>query len=212
MTRPIPMIDDLALDAVVLARTVTRARIRALPVVGLAGDVQQSLGRGSHEVEVSGLILGEGAVDALKALQEKVTAGEEVAFTADIATALAMEQMVVVGAVFEEVAGQPGSWRYRIALRESPPLPEPASLGGFGDLGFDTDLLGDIMDVAGDIQGAIDAVSEAIDTISALASLGDLGFGNPVQPLQDAASQLGSVGQGAAAAGQALGTLLGGGT
>lgn len=210
MTRPIPMIDDVALDAVVRARTVTRARVASLPVLGLAGDVQQALGRASHEVDLRGVLVGEGAADALATLQEKVVAGGEVDFTADITSALAMEKMIVTGAAFEEVAGRPGAWMYRILLRESPPLPEPASIDEPGDLGFDTDIMGDVLDAAGDIQGAIDAVGDALEALDALAALGDLGFGNPVQPLQDQAAQLASIGQGAAEAGSALTSLLGG--
>lgn len=212
MSRPIPMIDDLALNAVVAARTQTRARVASLGVIGLAGDVQQSLGRASHLVELHGLLVGETAADDLSALQAKVTAGAEVEFSADIANALAMEHMIVVGAAFEEVAGRPGAWSYRVLLRESPPLPEPASIGfgddlGFGDLG---DVLGDIADVAGQIQGAIDAVGEALDALEAFAALGDLGLDNPLRPLQEQAEQLGTIGQGAADAGAALTSLLGG--
>lgn len=211
MTRPIPTIDDVPLNAVVYARAATRARVASLPVLGLAGDVQQGLGRSSHEVDVRGLIVGESAADDLRTLQEKVVAGAEVDFTSDITSALSMEKMIVAGAAFEELAGRPGGYCYRILLRESPPLPEPASLGGLGDLGFDTDILGDIADAAGALQDAIDAVGAALDALGALAALGDLGFGNPVQPLQDQAGELASIGQGAAAAGSALTTLLGGG-
>lgn len=212
MTRPIPMIDDLPLQAIVVARAELRARYASLPVIGLAGDVQQALGRASHVVELHGLLFGETAADDLAALQAKVTAGAEVAFTADISDALAMEHMVVVSAAFEEVAGRPGTWSYRLLLRESPPLPEPASLGGFDDLGFGDlgDVLGDIADAAGAIQGAIDAVGEALEALDALASLGDLGLNNPLTPLQEQAGQLTSIGQGAADAGSALTSLLGG--
>lgn len=212
MTRPIPMIDDVPLNAVVAARTQTAARIASLPVIGLPGDVQQSLGRSSHLVELHGLLVGETASDDLATLQGKVTAGAEVEFTADITTALAMEHMVVVGSTFEEAAGRPGSWSYRLLLRESPPLPEPASIGGFDDLGFDGlgDVLGDIADAAGAIQDAIDAVGEALEALDALAALGDLGLNNPLQPLQEQAGQLASIGQGAADAGAALTSLLGG--
>jgi hypothetical protein len=196
-------------------RQETRQRVAAVPVAGLGGDVQQRLGRASHEVEIAGVLVGEEVVDRLKELQEQASAGEEVTFTADITTALALDKMIVAAAAFEEEAGRPGRYRYHLHLRESPPLPEPAALDGFGGLGdglgFDTDLLGDIADAAGSLQDAVEAVGDALGALEALSALGDLGLGNPVAPMQEAAGSLASSGGGAAEAGGALTRLLGGG-
>lgn len=217
MTRPVPMIDDLPLEAVTWARQVTRPRVVGVPVIGLDGDVQQRLGRGSHEVDLAGILVGAGARDALTRLQQKASSGEEVVFTADITSVLELEKAVIVEATFEESAGRPGRWEYYLKLRESPPLPEPAELSPFGgldgvDLGFDTDVLGDIADAAGKIQDAADLVTEALSALDALAALGDLSLGNPVEPMQREISRLAQAGAGAdaASAGAALARLLGG--
>jgi hypothetical protein len=212
--RAVPMIGDLELDVVEWMRQLTRQRTLSVPVAGLAGDVQQRLGRASHEIEIAGVLLGEGVADRLGELQDKAGTGEEVTFTADITTALELDKVVVLAAAFEEEAGRPGRYRYRLHLRESPPLPEPASLdgfGGLGDLGFDTDLLGDIADAAGALQDAIEAVGDALGALEALSALGDLGLGNPVAPMQEAASSLASVAGGGVEAAGALGRLMGGG-
>jgi phage protein U len=215
VSRPIPMIDDLALDMVAWVRQRTMQGYVSQPVAGLEGHVQQRLGRASHEIELAGVLIGEGVADALAGLQKKAAAGEEVTFTADITSALELDKVVILAAEFLETAGQPGRYEYRLRLRESPPLPEPATLAPFGglegvDLGFDTDVLGDIADVAGELQDAIDAVTDVLGDLEALAGLADLNLGNPLTPLQDEAGGLGQLGAGAGAAASALSSLIGG--
>lgn len=211
MSRAVPTIDDIQLDPVLAIRQRTRTRLGPTPVVGLAGDVQQRLGRASHEVELRGLLHGDDALDKLDALQDKVTSGEEVDFTADITTALEIAKMVIVEAEFEELAGHPNRFEYRLLLRESPPLPEPASLAPFGglegfDVGFDTDVLGDIADMAGELQGAMELLGDVMAGLDALAGLAGLSPGNPLQPMQD---QTGSLADAGGGAGDAIGGLRG---
>jgi hypothetical protein len=211
------MIDDLALDYVTRARQRTVHHSRSVPVAGLAGDVQQVLGRASYEIDISGVIVGEDAADKLRSLQEKVATGGETTFTSDITTALALDKVIIVEAEFEEGGGRPRYYDYRLLIRESPPLPPPAELSPFGgldgfDLGFDTDILGDIADIAGDLQNAIEQVAGALDTLQALAGLGDLSLSNPLSPMSEAADTLGGAGEGAPDAASKLSDLLGGGS
>jgi hypothetical protein len=217
MTRPIPTLGDLALDFVTAVETRLAQRIVALPIVGLEGDAQQRLGRASHEIELQGLIVGTEARDKLGELQGNAAAGEELDFTADIATALELAKVVVVEASFAEHAGLPDRYAYRLVLRESPPLPPPAEASPFGgldgfDLGFDpgalSGVLDDVLDQASALQEAISAVAGAVDQLQALAGLADFALGNPLTPLQDQAGSLSSAAD--PSAGQALGRMLGG--
>jgi len=215
MTRPMPMLGDLALDYVEWARQHTVQHTLSLPVPKLGGDVQQGLGRASYEIELAGVLVGEAVADRLAELQEKASAGEDVPFTADIVTALAMESVVIISAQFEAYAGRPGYYHYQLYLRESPPLPEPAELSPFGgldgfDLGFDTDVLGDIADVAGQLQDAIDAVTDVLGDLEALASLADLALGNPLTPVQQEGESLQSAGGNGDTS--SLSNVLGGGS
>jgi hypothetical protein len=192
----------------------------SLPVAGLDGDAQQALGRTSHEIQLAGTIVGEEALETLRSIQEKASAGGEVTFHADIVTALEVEHSVVVEAEFVETAGRPDHYDYFLHLRESPPLPEPVDVGPFGgldgfgidDLGFDglPDVLDDISNLAEQAQGALDAVNDAINTLGALASLGDLAVDSPVGPLQQEGEKLSGLAEAASAVGS-LGELLGGG-
>lgn len=221
MTRAVPMLDDIALENVFSARHSTRQRVASIPVAGLAGDVQQALGRASHEIELTGLVVGAEARSALEALQKKAAAGEEASFTADITTALELEKVVVLEAHFAEHAARPNCFEYRLLLRESPPLPPPAELSSFGgldglDVGFDPGALGDVLsDVAAaadQIQDAVEAVADAVQKLEALASLADFALNNPFEALQRPKAKLAGVSESGAAASASLDKVLKGGS
>ena len=196
-----PMVDDLQLTAVQWLRQETQQGFAEHRVAGLDGAVHQKVGRRSHRVVVSGLLLPDTAADDLATLQDKASSGAEVTFTADIVTALEVDKMVVESFAAEQVPGSAGQYAYTIVLAESPPLPPPAEvspfgglddLGGLGDVGFG-DLagpLGDIADAAGAVSGALDAAMDAAKAVQGLAALagglGDLSnLSDPLKPITD---------------------------
>jgi len=61
-------------------------------------------------------------------------------------------------------------------------------------LGFDTDILGDLMDQAGQIADAIDQATQLIDQLGALTSLDALSPGGLLEPLDSLAGDVGSLG------------------
>ena len=216
------MIDDLELKAVQLIRQETDQAFVRQRIAGLEGTLHMKLGRRSHRVILSGLLLPETAADDLKALQEKARSGAEVTFTADITSALAIEKMVIESFVAEQEVGPLGQYRYALALAESPPLPPPAEVSAFGglgdfgvgDLGFDAgalgDVLGDIQDQAGALADLADQALDAIEQLEALASLADFAdVGNPVRPISDKVGELGSLGSTVEDLARTLGELLG---
>ena len=201
-----PMVDDLQLTAVQWLRQETRQGFAEQRVAGLDGAVHQKVGRRSHRVVISGLLLPATATDDLAALQDKASSGAEVTFTADIVTALAVDKMVVESLAAEQVPGNPGQYAYTIVLAESPPLPPPAEvspfgglddLGGLGDVGFD-DLAGplsDIADAASTITDTLDAAMDAVQAVQGLAALagglGDLSsLTDPLRPITDKLGEL----------------------
>lgn len=210
--RAIPMIGDVALQAVQRVRHEVDGGFALVPVENLPGRLVQRHGRGSHVIELEGVLYGESAADDLATLQGLATSGEEQVFTADIVTALDLTHVVVERFVAAQIAGHVDHFAYRVRLVESPPLPEPATLGpglGFGDLGFgdlglpdlglpdlgiDPSVLGDIAGLAGEVAGAVDAALDAVDTLQSLVSAaGGLSVGNPVQPLADEIGKLGQL-------------------
>jgi hypothetical protein len=206
------MIGDVALQAVQRCRHEVDGGFALLPVEGLAGRLVQAHGRGSHVIELEGVLWGDTAADDLAALQKLATSGAEQVFAADIVTALDLSQVVVERFVAAQIAGHVDHFAYRIRLVESPPLPEPAVLGpglglgdlGFGDLGLpdlglpdlgiDPSVLGDIAGLAGDVAGAVDAALDVVDTLEGLAAAaGGLSAGNPVRPLAEEIGKLGAL-------------------
>jgi hypothetical protein len=217
MTTPaFPIVGGITLTAVQRIDHVVDGGFAAVSIPGLDGDVLQRAGRGSHGIRIQGVLRGETAADDLAALQAAAVAGEETPFAADISTALELQQVVITDFRAREVAGFDEVVTYELWLVESPPLPPPAEVSGFGgrdfglgDLGFDTDIMGDVAALADDVAGAIDSVVEAADQLQALASLASIDIGGPLEPLGDAVSSVTDVATTVANVGSALDALLG---
>lgn len=218
MPPPIPLLGDIALGAVQRIDHGLSAGFERVGIPGLDGDVLQRAGRGSHTLSIQGVLSGDSALDDLEALQKLAAAGEEVTFSADITTALELERVVVVDFRAQVVAGTQNLVGYQLQLVESPPLPPPAEVAGFGglddfglgDLGFDTDIMGDLAGLADDLAGAVDTVMAAVDQLSALAALGSLDVGGPLQPLSDAVGQVGAASATYTSVSETLAALFGG--
>jgi hypothetical protein len=196
----VPLLGGISLEMVQRIEHSLDGGFADTPVAGLAGDLQQRTNRRSHRVVIQGILAGEAAADELKKLQDAAAAGAELDFSSDITSALDLQKVVISAMRSSERAGEPNRFDYAIQLAESPPLPPPAQLSAFGglddfglgDLGFDTDILGDLADMAGDIAGAVDAAMSAIDTLSALAG-GALSVGSILEPMQNATGKLASI-------------------
>jgi len=217
-----PMIDDLELKAVQQIRQETEQDFVRQRVAGLDGTLHQKLGRRSHRVSLTGMLLPETATDDLKKLQQKASSGDEVTFTADITTALEVQKMVIESFRAEQFVGPAGQIHYALVLAESPPLPPPAEVSSFGglgdfglgDLGFDADALGDtlgdIADQAGNVMDAVDAAADAVKQIESLSKLADLAdVGNPVKPVVDKVGELANLAPAMTGLAEAIGGLTG---
>lgn len=215
--RTLPVVGDVALSIVERVEHFAESGFRGHDVVGLEGAAQQHIGRSSHVVRIAGRLSGETARDDLAILQALASAPSETTFTADIVTALDLQAVVVNRFAVSEIAGAPGQISYQMELVEAPPLPPPAQVAGFGglddfgfgDLGFDTDIMGDLADLAGDIAGAVDGALDAISALDALAGLGDLSLDGPLDPLNAVTDGLTEAGRQFTDASRALGDLFG---
>jgi hypothetical protein len=215
--RPIPLLGEIPLDAVELLRHELDARFAAVGVLGLDGEVQQRAGRGGHRIHLRGVLHGASAADELATLQAAAEAGDELHFAADITTALDLRAVVITDLRAETVAGRPGRISYELWLVESPPLPPPAELDGFGglgdlgfgELGFDTDLLGELGELAGQVMAAASDAFDVLDALSALSNLDGLSLDGVLAPLDDVTAQVTSAGRVFRGAVDALGQVLG---
>lgn len=218
-TRPMPLVGDIPLTSVQQIDHVMNGGFERIAIPGLDGDVLQRAGRGSHTIWIRGVITGDTALSDLGKLQQLAADGSEVSFTADITTALELAQVVVTDLRAWAVAGTVAHVGYELCLVESPPLPPPAEVSGFGglddfglgDLGFDADIMGDLTGIADQVAGAVDTVMAAADQLSALASLGSIDVGGPLQPLSDAVGGVTSAASTFKDISQSIAHLLGGG-
>jgi hypothetical protein len=187
----VPLLGQITLPYVQRIEHLLDAGFERVRVAGLAGELIQRPSRRSHVIYLSGWIFGDTAAADLAQLQTAAAAGDELTFAADITTALELQRVVVTWFRAVETAGEPWRWRYEMVLLESPPLPPPAQVEAFGglddfglgDLGFDTDVLGDVADLAGDIAGAAEAALDVVNQLDALGSLGDLAGTGLLQPM-----------------------------
>lgn len=204
MSRPIPLLGDISLEYVQRIEHAFDAGFSATRIAGLEGELQQRSGRPSHRITIEGILIGESARDALATLQTASQTGEELTFAADISSALNLEKVVIQSFQAHESAGQPNRLHYLLELVESPPLPPPAEVSGFGglddfglgDLGIDPGVLGDMADLAGEVAGAVDQALDAVEALGALANLaasGGLDFEGILEPLDSAGSRVGEV-------------------
>ena len=219
MTRPIPLLGDISLQYVQHIEHSLDAGFASSRIAGLEGELQQRSGRPSHQIRIEGVLIGETTRDDLGTLQTAAQTGEELTFAADITSALDLQKVVIRSLQDYESAGRPSQIHYRIELAESPPLPPPAEVSGFGglddfglgDLGIDTDMLGDLADMAGDIASAAEQAMGAIDALGALASLaasGGLDFGGMLEPLNTTVDNMRNVASSFQDATRSLGGLF----
>jgi hypothetical protein len=218
-TRPIPLLGDISLEYVQQIEDALDAGFSSTRIPGLEGELQQRSGRPSHRVRIVGLLIGESARESLGTLQAAAETGEELTFAADITSALNLAKVVIRSFQAQEIAGQPNRLHYQLELVESPPLPPPAEVSGFGglddfglgDLGIDPGILGDIQDLAGEVAGAVDQALAAVETLGALANLaasGGLDFAGILDPLSSATSGVQDIASNFQNATRALGGLF----
>lgn len=225
MTRPTPLLGDLTLDAVQHIEHLLDGGHTSTPITGLDGELQQRTGRPSHRIVLRGEVFGADAADRLGGIQTAAAEGTELTFAADIATALELQKVVVTRLHVVAVAGHTDRYGYELHLAESPELPPPAELSGFGGLGLDGlglgdlgfgdlgGVLDDIGDLAGQVAGAVDQAMAAVEAVQALAALADLGLPDPsglLAPLSGPVAAVGAAASAMTSAAAALGDAFGG--
>ncbi|HET9528685.1 MAG TPA: hypothetical protein VFO99_21165 [Pyrinomonadaceae bacterium] len=219
MTRPIPLLGDISLQYVQQIEHSLDAGFASSRIAGLEGELQQRSGRPSHYIRIEGVLIGETTRDDLGTLQTAAQTGEELTFAADITSALDLQKVVIRSLQDYESAGRPNQIQYRIELAESPPLPPPAEVSGFGglddfglgDLGIDTGMLDDLQDLAGDIASAAEQALGAVEALGALANLaasGGLDFGGMLDPLNSTVDNMRNVASSFQDATRSLGGLF----
>jgi hypothetical protein len=165
------MLDDMSLPLVQDVRTGEDRAWVAHRVPGKEGAAHQHLGRRPVIITVIGAAADDVSLENLSRLRQKFQAREPVPFTADIATATEVQNVVIDDLYVTEVAGRPQQYRYVICLVEHiPPPPPPQPLAAPG--------------VELDAEGILDQVTDVLGELPDLSGLLDLNLVNPVPPLK----------------------------
>jgi hypothetical protein len=180
MPEPItPMLGDVELRTVQNIATVERRALVEHRVPGMAGSAFQDLGRPSTSIKLEGILFGEESRTGLESLRTKLQAAEPVSFTADIATATDIIDVLIEDLRVVEVAGRPDTFLYQIVLRESPP--PPPSVDPLAAL--NADILGDAQDLFDQAAG----LADVLNTLGNVPS-----FGDPTEQIGSILDQFGS--------------------
>ncbi len=179
--------------------TCERARIARHPVPGMSGDLAQTLGRPSAEVELCGVFYGSSAPDDLERLRQAHLAGQPVDFfvqavdDSDPTQTVAFSQVLITGLDVAQRAGYPDQFDFTCRVVEHVEPPRPTAPDVFGAL--DQNLLGEASSFADDAQNALAQVSQLADLLANVPS-----FGNPTQKLPSMLDAFTPVAGGAATA------------
>ena len=118
---PRPMLDDLELQQVQTIEVDGDQVWVQHGIPALEGDFLQGLGRRASQITLTGVLTGAEVADSLKKLRDKFRAAAPVAFVADIATAIRLDQVLIEEMGVRELAGRPARFEYAFTLREFKP-------------------------------------------------------------------------------------------
>jgi hypothetical protein len=154
-----------------------RARVVRHAVAGADGDLSQSLGRASTELELHGILYGAGAPDDLDTLRTAHTAGDPVELyvhavdDSEVTQTLRFSQVLITGLRVEQRAGAPDEFAFACRLMEYVEPPPAASADVLG--GLDTGLVAEAASAVDNVQGTLAEVSGLTDLLAGAPSFAD---------------------------------------
>jgi len=155
-----------------LTRVVTsqQARTARHPVPGMSGDLLQTLGRPSVDVQLSGIFYGSSATDDLRRLREAHLAVEAVD-DSDLTQTLGFSQVLIAALEVAQHAAYPDQFDFTCRLVEYVEPPQPTATDVLGSL--DTDLVSEAGSFVDDAQNALAQVSQLTGLLAAVPNFAD---------------------------------------
>lgn len=155
-----PMLDDLELTHVQEISTYDHRALVEHKPPGMAGSVLQNLGRRPTRMILWGVASGPDALTFTQKLDKKFRAGKPAPFSSDIVKDSNIDQVLIEGLQFEELAGRPQRFAFVLKLQEyiKPVEPADASL-------LDTSILDDAKNL---MDGIVNGLSIALNFATGL--------------------------------------------
>ncbi|MDA0166833.1 DNA circularization N-terminal domain-containing protein [Solirubrobacter ginsenosidimutans] len=162
-----------------LTHVVTREQARVVrhAVAGAGGDLSQSLGRGSTEIELHGIFYGADAPTELDKLRDAHAAGDPVELyihavdDSDVTQTLRFSQVIVAGLRVEQRAGAPDEFGFTCRVVEYVEPPSPISGDVLGDL--DTSLIDEAAGAVDSVQNTLAEVAQLTDLLVNMPTFAD---------------------------------------
>lgn len=148
-----------------------RAHIVRHRVPGLSGDLSQTLGRPSVEIQLEGSFYGQNAGESLAGLRSAYLERQPVDFFAEAVGDGYFAQVLISQLDVSQRAGFLDQFSFSCSLLEYVEPPEPVAADPFGLL--DSELLGEAIAFIDDVQNALEAVSSLVDLIANAPDFGD---------------------------------------
>ena len=148
-----------------------RARLARHAVPGLAGDLAQTMGRPSVEVELHGICYGDTAADDLKKLRKVHLDQNPVDFFADAVGEGYFTQVLISRLEVRQRAAIPDQFDFTCEVVEYVEPPQPAAPSVLG--GIDASLLDEAASAMDKVQNAVDTVSKLAKLAASVPSFGD---------------------------------------
>ncbi|MGB8703070.1 MAG: DNA circularization N-terminal domain-containing protein [Thermosynechococcaceae cyanobacterium] len=177
--------------------TLEKAALVHHRIPGLEGNIVQTLGRDSVQLQIEGIFYGATAAEDLEGLREVYKQRDPVDFLAEIVGQSYFGQVMVERFEVQQLAQDPDQFSYTLTVAEfvKPPEPEVAAAGfpdvdtsildeaqSFMDIATLPDLLGSVPEIANPLtplSTALDGVKQAMEPLDgATAGLKEL-FGIP---------------------------------
>jgi len=157
--------------------TSQQARTARHPVPGMSGDLLQTLGRPSVDVQLSGIFYGSSATDDLRRLREAHLAVEPVDVVvqavddSDLTQTLGFSQVLIAALEVAQHAAYPDQFDFTCRLVEYVEPPQPTATDVLGSL--DTDLVSEAGSFVDDAQNALAQVSQLTGLLAAVPNFAD---------------------------------------
>jgi hypothetical protein len=155
-----PMLDDLELLQVQEISTYDRRALVEYKPPGMAGSILQNLGRRPARMTLWGVATGPDALAFAQKLDGKFRAGKPAPFTSDIVKDSNIDQVLIEGVQFEELAGRPQRFAYVLKLLEYIKPAEPADASS-----LDTSILDDAKNL---MDGIVDGLGIGLNFATGL--------------------------------------------
>lgn len=168
------VLGDLELDRVTGITMEESRKLAVHPWPGAAGDLIQDMGLGAARIWLSGVAAGEESARRLEQVRAAMQEGKPLDFTASVAVASRVEQVVVAGLKAVQPPGRTNYYEYQLALvqyvQPPPPIAGDFDMGALAEIDLEAgaaalESMTGALEEAGALQEAVASLEDAMSAI-----------------------------------------------